>query len=354
MIFRTVAALLAVIALAATAYGLPPAEARKLALEEFKQGGQLFERREFNAAVVHFTLAYDLYADPAYLFNVAVCYERLERWADAVRYYERCQAESKDPDLTARARAAREVAAAALAASQAVVTLTTTPPGALATVASPPAEATCETPCHVRVDAGHVTVRLVLGGATRRVERDLSAGETWEVDALLLDPSSVRGALRVRVDVPGAAVSLDGAPVAAGAVLLVAAGEHALVVARQGFQPFEQLVEVVAGQETEVDVHLVPGRPGEAQRTAGWVTLGTGGAALAAGIVFGALALGRLGDAESFASRGSSTPAEQEELTSLRDGAHRFAVVADVSFGLAAAGVATGLILWLTAPEEAP
>jgi len=92
--------------------------------------------------------------------------------------------------------------------------------------------------------------------------------------------------LAVVTDPPGATVLVDGTEVgSAPRELELAAGRHLVVVRRAGYVATERSITMVAGAQERLALRLLqlPGTPSPA-RVVGWVSLGTGVAALAAGI----------------------------------------------------------------------
>jgi hypothetical protein len=113
-------------------------------------------------------------------------------------------------------------------------------------------------------------------------------------------------AARLAIDVsePGAEVLLDGAPLEAESV---PPGHHVLEVSREGFRPWRDTVEAVAGETTPIAVTLVPTDErresyearARAFRIGGWTALGVGMASLATSL---ALLLWNEGRVESWSA----------------------------------------------------
>jgi len=152
------------------------------AFERFEAGEDQFRLGHYDAAARLFREAWDLFPDPAYLFNVALAFERQERWPLAVEHYERFLAEYPDSpnrsDIERRLGAARESREAA----RAEVRVEATPHGLVARVVTEPGRSPCASPCVLRVDPGPTTVELRRGEVRRAVSRSLRPGEVWRVD----------------------------------------------------------------------------------------------------------------------------------------------------------------------------
>ncbi len=211
-----------------------------------------------------------------------------------------------------------------------------------------------------------VTVRLIDVPRGRTVARAstslLDATEKELVDAARrlaheavtgkrLDTS---GLLRIQVDRPGAAVTLDGKEVGrsplAGAPRVLE-GPHSIVVQKDGYVRWSSSVAVPPGGEVPVDVQLVPLRLlGEAARSRLWswayVTTGLAVAAAGNGLVFHKLA------EDSYSKYKRAT--NRTEAADLRDQVRTRSTVANVSFGVAGVtALSAGTLFILAARADA-
>jgi hypothetical protein len=85
-------------------------------------------------------------------------------------------------------------------------------------------------------------------------------------------------------------------------------------------------------------------------KTLGFVLIGVGGAGIALGSIFGALALGRRSTLDGACNPKSNCPLEsQPDIDSL----HTFATVSTVGFAVGGVGLATGLIVLVTSKSQA-
>lgn len=208
-------------------------------------------------------------------------------------------------------------------------------------------------------------------GGARRLDGTLEGGSTdaAQVDRLMrraLNPSALRGAVRVDTDARGesATVSIDGQ--AAGTLPLAAAiddlveGSHILVVEKDGYETLRRPVEVVHGETAVVKVLLLPTRA-----TNGAAAGHRGGAGrleadvlVAAGMGAGLLALGSVAGALSWReSLGIEERARAQQLTFPADSdlMLRGQVLSWAANGLYVAGAAAlGLaaLLWMQAPPD--
>jgi tetratricopeptide (TPR) repeat protein len=167
------------------------------------------------------------------------------------------------------------------------------------------------------------------------------------------------GILAVTSDPPGAAISLDGTPTdrVTPAELEAPPGEHTIALSLDGYEPTSQTVTVTFGTRQDVTVPALSVLPlpevtapvddgagtgegegeGEEESTgpgAGvWVAASIGAVGLVGGTVLGFLALSEQANFDT-------TPTQETA-----DAGARYALFADVGFGVAIAGFVTALVL---------
>jgi hypothetical protein len=280
----------------------PSAEARQRARDAYAAGQTQFRAGQYTEALVSFETAYREVPNPVVLLGVAECHERMNNWAQAVTTLERYLAERTDaPD-----RAAVEARITAARARPAILVVSSTPVGAAIAVDGNPTGRT--TPAEVEVPPGDHTVILSLEG-----HDDAS--------------SSVTATFGTRHEVTGTLTARPTEPAQLGS---------------------EDDIFGNDGQGTGGDGGEPVDEGDGPSYTAAKIFAGIGGAALVAGTVLGFLALSEQGDFDKMPN---------EETA---DRGERLALFADVAFGVAAASLITGIILYLTedggdAPaEEAP
>jgi hypothetical protein len=184
---------------------------------------------------------------------------------------------------------------------------------------------------------------------------------------------------------PNPTVTLDDAPVpnaALGVKRPVDPGTHVVRATADGFKPAETTFNVSEGAAATASLTLekdlaavATGAPsaspdtgsagangssvavdtskppsGKVQRTAGWVALGVGGAALAAGAITGFIALGKKGELSDKCPNGVCPSDEQSAVDSYRS-TGTLSTIFFIVGGVAAAG---GAVLLFTAPKDAP
>lgn len=177
------------------------------------------------------------------------------------------------------------------------------------------------------------------------------------------------GRLRIQSNPPGAAVTLDGQRVEGVTPLdlQVNSGQHAVAIQMEGYQMvLEEFNMPFAGnhtinaqlqgpggrpQPTPTPTPVTPPGTEEPDRewrvtTPVWAMVGVTGAALVTGIVTGSLALADQGDFDDQLDDEGVTSENRQELRDLGDSGETKALIADISFGVAAAAAVTGIVLF--------
>jgi tetratricopeptide (TPR) repeat protein len=177
-----------------------------------------------------------------------------------------------------------------------------------------------------------------------------------QIETLRAKPAT----LTVQSDVPGASILVDETDSnrATPAELSLSPGHHVIGLLKDGYQHAEQGVDLTPGERETLQLTLVPTPPPQpqpapapapvAEPTRGprhttpafWVATGIGAAGLVTGITLGALALKR---EKEFDDNPTEKTADQGE---------RFALFADIGYGVAAAGAVTALVVYLTSGKK--
>ncbi len=260
MVGRRTSLLLAVGLLVAT---VTDAAAQDGSIDEAKAqygiGYQALQRGDYESALKHYQLSYELAPRARTLFNIAVAEEHLGRLEDALRHYAQFLdvAEERDESFATQAR-------------QKIVELAKKLPQS-ADPAPPPVPAESPPP----------PMAPKHRAAT---------------------PPPNRGILRVHSNLSGALVSVDGLIVGAttsaasrgetGAAMdhNLTAGDHDVIVERTGTRKWHQRLHVAAGELVRVDVAFRNSHPTRS-RILTWSLAGVGTVSIAAGATLGVLAL---------------------------------------------------------------
>lgn len=156
------------------------------------------------------------------------------------------------------------------------------------------------------------------------------------------------GTLRARAEAPGYQP--------AEVELLLNEGERGPTVELNLVELPQAEPEPVVTPEPALSLEMDSG-PSRALETAGWIGIGVGGASLIVGAVSGILAYNRHAKLVDYCRDDSTQcPVPDEDLPrarELRDDYHRYGTLANVFVGVGAALTAGGLILVLTAPDDA-
>ncbi|WP_437940447.1 TonB-dependent receptor domain-containing protein [Sorangium sp. So ce341] len=224
----------------------------------FELGRDSYKKGQFRAALEHFLASNRLVPNRNVVFNIALTYEELGRFADAHRYYDDALAGETDPEIIAEVRAALERIAPRVAALQIV----TSPPGATIYVDRKDLGARGTAPRRLALAEGRYRILVELGGYEPVAVEDTAVklGQTKEVLIVLR-----RIVGTVRVDVRGASeaavhVDNEGAPPACAAPcdLDLPPGRHVLYFSRAGYQAAPQPLTVAAHETVPITATLSP------------------------------------------------------------------------------------------------
>ncbi|HSY24930.1 MAG TPA: hypothetical protein VK841_22555 [Polyangiaceae bacterium] len=211
--------------------------------------------------------------------------------------------------------------------------------------------------------------RIGLSLATDRGENDLANVAAEQLTAIAKRLPRLTIAIA-----PGAPdnclVSLDGArldPAKLGIAIGLNPGPHEVVVEAGGWSPRRFRVTLAEGESGEIAAQPGPRIEAGAAATRGPVSpaeqmepsprptskviaasvAGIGVVSLAVGVIAGVAATAKHGTLAGHCTDGRCPPIEQSEL----DAFHSLQTASTVGYGIGAAGVAGGVVLWVTAPE---
>ena len=191
---------------------------------------------------------------------------------------------------------------------------------------------------------------------------DVERAKRAEAESKLVTLRVLVGTVRVRANVPGAALSVDDEPIwqsPLDAAWMVNAGKHRISATKEGYLPASVVVAVLGGEEAAADVRLAPvvpvgasgARPEPAPQapsrftTLSWIGIGAAGALTIGAVGFGVASIGARSDLKNITFAGA-TPSQA--YTDTQDKADRDRVVAFVLAGAAVATLAPTLVLTLT------
>jgi hypothetical protein len=196
---------------------------------------------------------------------------------------------------------------------------------------------------------------------------DPASTKKEEVEARLAEVKAMLVPLVISTEPEGAGIVLDGETTGktTPATIDVGPGDHEVVLNLDGYEPLSKQVTVKKDEKAELKVNFdeegIPAAPppdpdqladpfaeggedeeieeddGEGPPPAFWVCAAVAGVGLVSGTVFGTMALG---DEEDY----KNNPTDQ-----IKESGERNAIIADVSFGVAAAAAIVGAVILFTA-----
>jgi hypothetical protein len=232
----------------------PPPAAVAEARERYQRGIDLFEERNYDAAMAEFQRAYELTRNPAVLFNISATHELTGHFVealDAMLDYER----RAPAAAVAQRRADVDAALGRLRSRIGTIVIRFEAAGLdvrIDGLQRPPSTGNLE----IRVPAGRHRVSLAAPHyQAREAEFDVSGGSTIVISEPLVPE---RAFMAVECNVPGAEVLVDGRPLASTPItspLPVPEGSHHVVVRRPGYTTYETDVNSVgAGARVRADL----------------------------------------------------------------------------------------------------
>ena len=164
----------------------------------------------------------------------------------------------------------------------------------------------------------------------------------------------------MKTDMKGAVVFVDGfrhAETPFTKPILVGLGEHEVLIKRGTEELHRETIKVAGGQKVVVNLEAGVSHVGERavpdeedrdspKRVWTWVALGVWGAAAVGAGITGGLTLGKAGDIEDDCG-GSECPSSQKSSV---DDAKTLGNVTNVLIGVAAVGIAAGIVLFFVEP----
>lgn len=224
----------------------------------FDLGRDLYKQGRFQAALEHFLASNRLVPNRNVVFNIALTYEELGRFADAHRYYDDALEGETDPEVVAELQAALQ----RIAPRVAVLQIVTSPPGARIYVDRKDLGARGTAPRRLAMSEGRYRILVELAGYEPVAVDDVPVklGQSKEVLIVLR-----RIVGTVRVDVRGASeatvhVDHEGAPPACTAPcdLDLPPGRHVLHFSRPGFEAAPQPLTLAAHETVPITATLSP------------------------------------------------------------------------------------------------
>jgi tetratricopeptide (TPR) repeat protein len=207
---------------------------------------------------------------------------------------------------------------------------------------------------------------------------DPAATKKDEVQAKITEIKAMMAQVEISSEPKGAGITIDGSVTdkVTPATIELTPGEHAIVLNSEGYEPLEKPLTLAKGARSKVAIDFAkegkstkavtetalvdpfaeeggaaPAEGGaienekEGPPAAFWIAAAVAGVGLVSGTVFGTMALG---DEDDFNQKKKANPDETKDLSNIKDSGERNAIIADVSFGVAAAAAIVGVIILLT------
>jgi len=220
----------------------------------FELGNRAYAKRDYDGALASYFLSYRLVPNRNVLFNIARCYEALDRFDEAYRYWNDLFV---DPSLPDGDRRDVKQALLRLAPRVALITITSTPSGAELYVDRKDLGSRGRTPQTIAVTPGAHTLLLELPGHRQAsVKVATTRGKETKQAATL---ERIVGRVSLTGTPEGASIheTADGPEVGRlPAELSFTPGQRLLVVQAPGYLPQQVLVDVKADQTVTAKVAL--------------------------------------------------------------------------------------------------
>ena len=246
-------------ALAQSAPPSPPGDARAAAAAMKKQADAAMDTLHYDEALASYQRSYELFPDPAVLYNEARVYQARGEYPEALSAGLRFEQEAP-AELKARVAGLSRFLDE-LREHVATLDLRCNISGARVLVREKQIGVT-PLPQSVKLNAGKPLLEVVAEGYLPfHEEVDLRGGVTTPLEVMLKSKDRA-GTLAIRVDGDPATVQIDHALTKMTPLeLQLDAGPHSIVIRREGFEDLDTSTVVVAGQRKELALSLAHKKP---------------------------------------------------------------------------------------------
>lgn len=237
--------------------------------EHFDRGQQFYEQKMYANAAREFRAAYELKPAASFLFNEAVCLERLDdrvRAAALFREYLAASPNARDRDAVEKRIAAlglgiaREKPAPVAAEKlRGVFFIESKPAGATIYLDDKSGAPLGTTPWNGTIEGAHTLIVVERGYRDAQTKISAKPGSYNQVHVALAQGEYL-GWLEVRSNLPGAEVYIDsrssGAAGRTPYMANVTPGKHTVIVTREGFTEARREVTIIGGEPQRIDVEI--------------------------------------------------------------------------------------------------
>ncbi|MCC7540066.1 MAG: PEGA domain-containing protein [Deltaproteobacteria bacterium] len=221
----------------------------------FDLGVDAYRRGAFQEALEHLLLSNRLVPNKNVVFNIARCFEQLQRYGEAFRYY----TDFLDVETDATERDGAQRAIERIRPNLALLRIETNPAGATIFIDRRDLGQRGASPRTLALEAGRYRVIADLEGYEPAMSGQIEV-RTGETATVSLSLSRILGRVRVEGQPRGAEIRVDeddSAPVGrVPTTLELTPGPHVLIVSAPGRQTLQRVVRVAAGQLARASVSL--------------------------------------------------------------------------------------------------
>lgn len=236
--------------------------------KRFTRGVELFNEEDYPAALAEFHWAYNLQPHYAVLYNIAVCYVKMGRYLDALKYYSQYLADGTDKIPQPRVNQVEEEIIYIKSLIGGILIKTNVDYVSIIIDGKEKAKTPLSEP--ILVSAGPHEVELALAGFTPvREELTVASGVTLEKNYTLKKDKRT-SSVTILADAPYAKVYIDGREMGQSpwtGDLVV--GEHEIKVTAPGYRDAFRPIVVHPEEEREIEIEMdISGTPGKLNITA--------------------------------------------------------------------------------------
>ncbi|HMA93701.1 MAG TPA: PEGA domain-containing protein, partial [Polyangiaceae bacterium] len=222
----------------------------------FEHGAAAYQRADYATALEHFLLSNRIVPNRNVMFNIARCYERLGKAAEAYRAYDLARAGESDPTILASIDAELR----RIGTKVAVLSISSEPAGATIYIERRDLGPRGVTPRRLALGEGQYRVIVNLPGYQPAIldSGKVSLGQAKELNFVL---QPILGQIMISGDSGTKIVADDpktGPACEAPCVLSLPLGAHTLYASRLGYDPKQVSVEVQEGRVAKVSPQLDP------------------------------------------------------------------------------------------------
>ena len=266
---------------------------KERAAELSAEATELFQKELYNSAVELFLKAYAVDPQLVFIYNIAVCYERLGDSDNCVGYYEKyleqhaAENEGKPPEDAVDVR--NTIAKCRLGA-KVEVSIESEPPGASVSI-DQKTTIIGQTPLSIRQDPGTYTFYVDMPGH-QPVERKVEV-RTGEAVRLLFKLEKVQrtGTISVRANIAGATIFVDGRNIGLTPYdepIRVDEGTHQITIKKDDYTIYSEETQISAGDAQTLTAELwLRDPPSTWKGYVGWTAMGLGAGLITGGFFSG-------------------------------------------------------------------